>query len=442
MSEVLTPGPWTPGAKPSVPGPRRRRRSASRRRRTHGPINRWWIRLHRWASLTLGLLLVVEATSGAILLYGNDLARWLYPRHYQVTASAHPLSDVDALAMVRATHPELGAFGVQQYQGIYLVRGGSPDGRAFTDAFVDPGTGRINAIGPEQPAPIGFLVNLHDAGLSGRGMPGYLPWLAVPLPTLFGARVTVGSFLLGVLGVLTVFLAVSGAIIWWPGLRTLASGFIVRRGRGPYARDLDLHRVVGIIAAPFLLLWGVTGAAFYFDWPSQVYFALTPGQAHADPAPLVPGRGPLLSLPQARAQALAAHPGARVIGLAEQHPENPGGTYGFRLADGFDPYRYWNFAGAAYVAVDSHGGGIQDWSPRQDGAPLTQRLWNEDVYDGLHFGTLVGPLPRLVWFGFGLTPLLLAWTGVAVWWTKSRGVRNRRRRLRSVGVEPPRWSWM
>jgi uncharacterized iron-regulated membrane protein len=411
--------------------PATRRRPARRRR--HGRVDRWWIRLHRWTSLALGLLLIVETTSGAVLLYGGDLDRLFEPGRYQVTASAHPMSEVDALAMVRAAHPELGAFGVQRYAGVYLVRGGDPESRRHTDAFVDPGSGRINAIGPEQSTPIAFLVNLHDAGLTGVHMPGTLPWLATPLPALFGHQVSAGTYLLGVLGALTVCLAGSGVIIWWPGTRALATGFTVRRRRGSYARDLDLHRVVGIVAVPFLLMWGVTGAAFYFDWPRQAYFALTPGHGHDDPPAPAAGSGPPLTLAQARDRALTAHPGARVAGFTEQHPGQPGGSYGFRLADGFDPYRYWNYAGDAYVAVDSHGGGIQDWAPREPDAPWTQRLWNGGGYDGLHFGTLVGPWPRLVLLAFGLTPLLLGWTGLTVWWTKSRSARNRRR-LRTARV--------
>jgi uncharacterized iron-regulated membrane protein len=342
--------------------------------------------------------------------------------------------------MVRATHPELGAFGVQHYQDIYLVRGGDVDGRNYTDAFVDPGSGRINAIGAELPTAVSFLINLHDAGLSGQGMPGYLPWLSTPVPSLFGDGLTLGRYLLGLLGVLTIFLVVSGAIIWWPGIKFLASGFIVRRGRGSYARDLDLHRVVGIVTVPFLLVWGVTGAAFFFDWPAAAYFAVSSGEARAEPAPPRPGTGPLLSLRQARDEALRAHPGARVVGFTEQHPQRPGGGYAFRLADGPDPYRYWNFSGNAFVAVDSHGGGIQDRVPREEWAPLSQRLWNEGWYDGLHFGTLVGPLPRAVWLLFGLSPLLLGYTGLTVWWTKSRSARNRRRRLGAAGIGGPGWN--
>jgi uncharacterized iron-regulated membrane protein len=70
----------------------------------------------------------------------------------------------------------------------------------------------------------------------------------------------------GSVGVFLIFLVISGIWIWWPGLRRFASGFVGAPWRGGYVRDLDLHKLVGIVAVPFLLLWGVTGAA----WPEKV----------------------------------------------------------------------------------------------------------------------------------------------------------------------------
>ncbi|HTF54518.1 MAG TPA: PepSY-associated TM helix domain-containing protein [Pseudonocardia sp.] len=349
-SELLVTEGDPPGARNGHVTPARPVRRWSRPRRTHGPINRWWIRAHRWASLVLGLLFILEATTGAVPLYGNDLARALHPERHAVTPSATPMSEIEALRMVWATHPQ--------------------------------------------------------------------DWLTTPLPGVFGADMTLGYYLLGVLGVLLIFLCLSGAIIWWPGVRALASGFAVRRGRGHYVRDLDLHRLVGIVAVPFLLMWGVTGAAFYFHWPAQAYFALLPGEAHEDPPPPTPGTGPMLSLEQAQAVALAAHPGAQVAGISEIHPERPDGSYGFRLYQGYDPYHHWNYAGSRYVGVDSHGGGIQDYAPERPGAPLTERLWDDGFYYGLHFGSAVSGLPRVIWLLFGLTPVLLGITGTTVWLTK------------------------
>ena len=430
-SELLVTEGDSPGARNGHVSPTGPVRRWSRPRRTHGPLNRWWIRAHRWASLALGLLFILEATTGAVLLYGNDLARALHPERYPVTPSATPMSEIEALRLVRATHPELRAEGVTDFEGVYLVRGPAQS-REFVDAFVDPGTGQINGIGAELPRFVLLMINIHDCALTCPGLPGYQAWLTTPLPGVFGADMTLGYYLLGVLGVLLIFLCLSGAIIWWPGLRALAGSFAVRRGRGNYVRDLDLHRLVGIVAVPFLLMWGVTGAAFYFHWPAQAYFALLPGEAHEDPPPPTPGTGPMLSLEQAQAVALAAHPGAQVAGISEIHPERPDGSYGFRLYQGYDPYHHWNYAGSRYVGVDSHGGGIQDYAPERSGAPLTEQLWDDGFYYGLHFGSTVSGLPRVIWLLFGLSPVLLGITGTTVWLTKSRGNRNRRRRRRAA----------
>ncbi|WP_028926022.1 PepSY-associated TM helix domain-containing protein [Pseudonocardia acaciae] len=424
MSSELIVTEGDPAGAPDGPP---RRRPVRRVRRPHGPINRWWIRIHRWTSLVLGLLLLLECTSGAVLLYGNDIARAAHPERYVATPSASPMSQIDALRMVRATHPELAANGVQEYEGIYLVRGPA-NSRDYLDAFVDPGSGRINGIGPELPDFVLFMLNIHDYGLTGKGMPGYQAWLKTPLPEAFGKNATLGYYLLGVLGALLVLLAVSGAVVWWPGLRALATGFLVRRGRGGYVRDLDLHRVVGIVAVPFLLMWGVTGAAFFFEWPAQAYFALVPGEAREDPPDPARGGGPMLSFEQARDAALAAHPGAEVAGFTASKVDQPGGAYSFRLRHDFDPYRYWNWSGPISVTVDSHGGGVQDWAPEGPDVPATQRLWDGGFYYGLHFGTLVSPVPRVVFLLFGLAPVLLGVTGVTVWLTKRRGARNRRQR--------------
>lgn len=400
-------------------------------RRAHGPVGKWWIRVHRWASIVFGLWFVVQATSGAVLLYGFDIARSLHPERYTVTASATPMGPLESLRMVQALHPELGAAGVQTYEGVHMVRGPG-DSRDHVDAFVDPGTGRINGIGRELPGFVMFLLNLHDCALACEGMPGYLPWLATPLAAPFGEGATLGTWLLGALGTSVILLTVSGAVIWWPGRRALRTGFTVRRHKGRYARDLDLHRVVGIVAVPFLLIWGVTGAAFYYQWPQRAYFALLPGQADTAPARPQPGEGPPLSLERARDGVLASNPGAQLVGVT------PGsGTYWFALRDGpgetgapFDPYRYSTFAGNHSVAVDDRGGGTVD--RLSGGGPFTERVWRDGTLYGLHFGTLVAPLPRALWLAFGLSPLVLGVTGFTVWQVKNRSARNRRRRRRAA----------
>jgi uncharacterized iron-regulated membrane protein len=196
---------------------------------------------------------------------------------------------------------------------------------------------------------------------------------------------------LGSIGVFLVFMVISGVVIWWPGLRRWKSGFQVRRRRGGYVRDLDLHKVVGIVAVPFLLMWGYTAATFFFEWPEKVYAAVLPGSYTEDPVPPESGTGDLLSYDKAEAMALERHPGADVVGVTEYTPAEAGGTYDFRLREGVDPYRYSSFGGNIYVSVDSHGGGVLDYS-NTDG-PIAERWWDNAVYYGLHFGSVVPGFP-------------------------------------------------
>lgn len=419
-SDLSTAGPVGPAA----PGPRAPARTLGRLRgprRPPGRIGRWWIRLHRWASLTLGLLLLVEVTSGALLLYEHEIVRALHPERYIVTASVDPLDEIEVLRLVREQRPEFGATGAQLTQdGGYVVYGPATGEES---AWVDPGSGRITGVGEDAPWVLRLMTNVHLCGLTCQGYPGYQAWLATPLPALFGKDVTVGGYLLGVLGALLILLCVSGAIIWWPGVRAAVTGFVVRRGRGPYVRDLDLHRVVGIVSVPFLLMWGFTGTMFFYDWPARAHFLVLPGETRQDPPAPAHGTGPLITLEQARDTALALHPGARVTGIRESTPVDPGGTYYVRLVEGYDPYEYSSFPGSRGVTVDSHGGGVRDYAPRGD-HPVTESWFYDGLYYGLHFGTVVPGWLRSVWLLFALAPVLLAVTGVTVWLAKRRGRRR------------------
>jgi uncharacterized iron-regulated membrane protein len=399
-------------------------------------MRRWWLgghrRLHRWGSLVLGVLLLIECTSGAVLLFEREINQALHPDLYRETTGAAPLTVGDALRLVTREHPELAVTSVLRSGGVWVAAGPQESGLA---AYVDAGAGRVNGVGPVSPWAVRLLANLHECGLTCRGYPGYQPWLAASLPGVFGAGQTVGGWLVGLSGALLVALAVSGAVLWWPGARRLAGTLRVRWRRPGPSRHRDLHRTVGILSLPFLFMWGWTGAAFVFDWPAQAYFAVLPGHAPADPRPTTPGAGPPVPLEQAESIALRLHPGAEVTGLGLPTPGFPT-TYLLRLRSGPDPYAYSAFPGNHPVGVDRMGGGVIDYAPETPGRPLTERWWRDGTYNGVHFGTVVPGLPRLVWLVFGLSPLLLGVTGTVLWLTGRRGTRNRRRARRAAAAPP------
>lgn len=437
-SDTIAPGdaPLVVGAVPPTRtgGPPREEPAPdpSKRRRRPPVFKPWFTRLHRWVSVSIGLILLLECVSGAVLLMAPELMRVGQGDRYQVTESADPLDAKGAFDLVREQRPELDPVRVREFRGVWMVTGDDEDGPADT-AFVDPGAAVINDVGPAEPWYLGFLDNLHECALGCDDLPGFVP---VMDKTLWG-EVEVRNLVLGSLGVVLTFLCVSGFVIWWPTIRKFAAGFRLRRGRGSYVRDLDLHKVVGIIALPMLAMWGVSAMNFEFDWPAKAYYAAVPGSAPVEQDDPEPGTGPLISFEAAQATAIALHPQGRLVGIDITNPEDEDGRYEFRFTEGIDLDLFSASKGNHEVKVDSHGGGVLDEGPVT--GPITTKYW-EDWQDALHFGSLVPWVPRaMVWVVWGLAPVLLGITGITIWLVKWRSRRNRafRKRLDRASADEP-----
>ncbi|HEX4722897.1 MAG TPA: PepSY-associated TM helix domain-containing protein [Pseudonocardiaceae bacterium] len=402
---------------------RGRTRGRSRRRR---PVRRGLVVVHRWAALVLGLLLVIEASAGAVLLYNDQYFRATHASFYRHTASAHPLTAQQAPAVVEAAHPGFEPAWVSADDGVLVV--GDP---AYTTAVaVDPGTGAINGSAALHGGLFGWLANLHECALTCVGYPGYLAALAHPVPTLGLSAltgITWGALLLGVLGLLPVLLAISGIITWWPGLRRLGRGFRVRTGRGRFARDYDLHNLIGGIAVPALLMWGVTGAAFEFPAVSNIWLTITGGHA------VSAAHEPTFTAHQAGANRIditAAVTAARhQVGGDVRYlvlPTPDADYYQVSMATGIQPYGNRAFYGGdvtVYVdANDASHSSVVD-APAQQ--PTANNFYSR-VLEPAHFGWQVNGWWRIVWVLFGLTPLALALTGLSTWLIRRRTRRNRR----------------
>jgi uncharacterized iron-regulated membrane protein len=394
---------------------------------TKGPVRRWLRRrpvrrgmvvTHRWLSLVLGLFLVIETTSGAILLYRAEYFRSTHGDLYQHSASANPITPQQAVDIVTKAHPEFKAAWVSNDGGILAV--GDP---AFADIYaVDPGTGHINGSANIDSGVMGFLANLHDCGLTCQDDPGYVSWLAKPVPTMgmaWLATVTWGSALLALLGLLMIFLAITGLITWWPGFRRMSRGFRVRAKKGRFARDYDLHNVIGIIAVPMVFLWGVTGTAFELPKVEDAWLAITGGHS-ADPnrysftADAAPSNAVDIGVDGATKAALQRYPG-EIHYL--QTPRGPGEAayYAVSVSNGYAPYNYRGFfSGDVMVYVDAHNPAHTSVVGDAAAEPGGNAFYDK-VFEPLHFGWLANGWWRIGLFVLGLTPLALMVTGLSTW---------------------------
>ena len=387
--------------------------------------------VHRWTSLVVSAFLVVLMAAGVPLLYGAESFRARNADMYQPTHSAHPITAQQALEVVRDAHPDFTAGNVVSDSGIYVVA----DQRLNLAYGVDPGTGKITGTGHYYGGFQGFVENLHAFGLSSPRYPGYVPFMATAMPS-FGISAlegkTLGDSLIGLLGVALVLLALSGLYLWWPGLRRISSGFRFRRGKSRYITHRELHKVVGIVALPFLLMWGLTGAAAKYPAIEQGLLAVTGGDTGQVKAlnwdfASEPADGATeIGLDEAAAAALTQVDG-RISNHTLPDPSDPASAYLFEISEpDWDPYDGTMLAGNDWVYVDKYDPTHTKvvWSGHD--APVQNRVYEELLYPS-HFGWYMNGWVRLVWAVFGLAPLLLLTTGLTSW-----VIRHRRKRAREA----------
>lgn len=419
----------------TIPERDTRRPGRARRPRRPGPVRRGLTALHRWATLVLGVVLLAVTTCGVPLLYDAEIFRATNSDLYRPTASADPLTAGEALAKVREAHPGFVPGNVIPDEGIYLVT--DPDLNRLH--AVDPGTGDITGSGHYYGGFQGFVENLHAFGLSNPAYPGYIPALGETIPSFGIAELegmTYGAAIVGFSGLLLLFLAASGIFLWWPGVKRFASGFKVRRGKSGYVRNRELHKVVGIVAVPFLLMWAITGAAAKFPSVQKAWLVATAG----NPAEIksqnwdftsrpVKAGTPDIGVDEAAAAAVAAVPG-EIHNNRLPAADNPAAGYLFEISQpGKDPYSETMLAGNGWVYVDRHDADHVKVVWDGEGSTASNTFYEQAVYTS-HFGWYVNGWWRTVWAVFGLLPLLLALTGTATWLSRRRKQRARRAGLR------------
>lgn len=209
-----------------------------------------WVRkalfqLHLWTGIAVGLYIVMISVTGSVLVYRNELYRAATPKPMTVRVSGARLSEDDLRAAATRAYPGYRVARViagrrrDQPVDISLARGTSIKQRLF-----DPYTG--TDLGDAVPTSIWLvstLIDLHDNLLAGRT----------------GRKVN------GIGSAVVIVLALTGLVIWWPGVKTWRRNLTVHRGVGWKRWTWELHGMMGVWSLLFILLFGVTG--LYLSYP-------------------------------------------------------------------------------------------------------------------------------------------------------------------------------
>ena len=339
--------------------------------------------LHRYISLTLAVLWLLQAVTGCLIIFRWDLD------DAGVRGGRGPF---DAVAMGQALDRMSARPGID----VSSVWASNPQANRFNLSYADHGHDRdLQIDGAGRP-----LRDRADGDLWHGGIWDRLSDLHMDLMQGDMGRVFIGLsgfFLLTNLGL--------GLKLAWPRAGMWLKALRPPKGRAPPAVLYGWHRMLGLIVVVPAIVVVTAGCLLAFDDAIAAVFK-------ADvPAPQV---APLTGRPVAPSRALAAAmtaiPGAKLSGFSF-----PGSNPYYRVrvrAPGEIP-RLWGMTTIYVGAADGRVLSLYD-ARRLHSPP---RVLLDTVYP-LHTGQIGGVFGRLIVMLVGLSLIAMAGLGVGLWWVR------------------------
>jgi len=335
--------------------------------------------VHLYAALITGVFIMILGVTGSIMAFEDQIDHVTHRHLFFVTPQARPLSLAElATAAVRRFPGEKAAF---------FGLSASPDLSSYVafssgNVYVDPYTGEVLGV-RSGPTWLSYVHQFHlrlSAGDTGKKI---VSWV----------------------GVVMLFLLLSGLYLWWPVKRAT-----IKWDAAPKRLWFDVHSAVGIFSLVFLLLLTVTGIVIGFESVSTpFFFSIT----HSEPlranfrATARPGVV-RLTPDQAVDAARAAMPGATPIAV---NVPGPTGVYrvALRYPEDLTP------GGRSRVFVDPYGGDILQVESSRTTAAGTRMV---NANRAIHTGDIYGVPSKAVMSIASLTAALQVFSGVMLWWKR------------------------
>jgi uncharacterized iron-regulated membrane protein len=202
------------------------------------------VQLHLWLGLGAGLYILLISVSGSAIVFRRELVQ-RYSRRPLVVAAAGPRMSLKELRLrLERTHA-----GYEVYSIAEPTRADWPD----------------QAILGNRHERIGRLVDPYtgaDLGDTRSRVDRVFQWLAdFHYNLLAGAS---GRWFNGIGACVVTVLALSGIVIWWPGVGLWRRGISVRWTANFARFNWDLHSATGFWCFLLVLIWGMSGIFLCF----------------------------------------------------------------------------------------------------------------------------------------------------------------------------------
>jgi uncharacterized iron-regulated membrane protein len=393
------------------------------------------VRLHRWFGIAIALFLFVAGLTGAIIAWDHELDAALNPSFFKARTGGPALSGLELAQRVEAADPRLqvtylslAAEPGHTLQMMVLPRTnpatGQPYPLDFNQIAVDPATGNIQgrrewgAVSLARLNLIPFIYKLH---------------YTLHLP--FTGGVDVGTWLMGIVGIVWLFDSMAALWLSFPSVKAWRKSFAFRLKRGGYALTFDLHRSGGVWIWGLLVIVALTSVSMNLAAPVvrpivSMVSTLTP-----DPV----NNPELLRKPAPGDQVLSRE---HIVQLAEQ----AGKAHNLKVAPGGLYYaEYLHAYGVGFYAAGNDHGDIGLGNPwmywdAATGKPLAAQIPGKgtagdvfmQVQFPLHSGRILGLGGRILMSALGIAVAVLSATGLLIWLKKLNARRRSAQNTRAA----------
>jgi uncharacterized iron-regulated membrane protein len=331
--------------------------------------------LHRWIALAFAPLLLIQAATGSVLLFRDELARLAHP---VIGAPAGPGLPLSALAeAAQSTHPEMRLtrlfFPSDRASAAFAQLEGP--GGTVRHVAIDPADGAVMASGTVWRFPLEAALQIHFRLMAG----------------------TVGLVVVSLNGLALALIAASGLWHWWPGARRVGRE-LKAPARAPARLKLRMwHRSLGAVLALVLMTSATTGVLLAVPNLPLGGAATMPVAA---PAAIDADR-----LDRAFAAAQASYPKARPRDV--------------RLApDGSLSVNFFAPRGGRWAVDVVTVSAAPDYTVSKLPLERNDALWLTAL--PIHSGDTLGPAGRWPMLAAALALVALVVSGPLLWWRRTR----------------------
>lgn len=208
-------------------------------------------------------------------------------------------------------------------------------------------------------------------------------------------------------------LSITGLVIYRKFWRNL---FSLKKNRRRHARLSELHKKIGVLSTPVLLILALTGGYWNFsillhELEHELEHDIVHSNEQQHHAQYQPPSPP--DIDELLQQTKTNMPDFVLTYLVFAYEQDKNVSLYGKVSSA-NPL-FSNYSSGASFDASSHQL-IAHWDIRD--APLLTQL--DDSTRPLHFGNFASITSRIIWALVGLTPLFFAFSGIYLWWSKKR----------------------